>query len=258
MILVTKPPVAPTALAAGTATTAKDILAYDDAPKDYEGGVKSFNFAKTVYGHATVKAALKAAQHDKCCYCESRFDANYGGDVEHYRPKGAIGVGNSKILPGYYWLAYVWQNLFYACADCNQYRKRAAFPLATERDRVRNHHGNIKTEDPLILNPSGPRDPHDHIKFKGDVPIWKSSAGKETITRIKLDREGLLLSRRRHFKLLDACVTIVVRLQGSANAAAIAAVADARRELKAATQPEAIFSAASSDYLAPHRALWDV
>ena len=258
MILVTKPSVAPNALAAGVAATADNLLAYDGAPQDYESGVKKFNFAKTVYGHATIKAALKAAQHNKCCYCESRFDANYGGDVEHYRPKGAIGVGKSKVLPGYYWLAYIWQNLFYACADCNQYRKRAAFPIATERDRVRNHHGDIKIEDPLILDPSGPRDPHDHIKFNGDVPIWKSPAGKETIGRIKLDREGLLLSRRQHFKLLNAYVIIIERLQKSADAAAIAAVADARRGLKSAIQPEAIFSAASSDYLAPHRALWDV
>lgn len=257
MILVTKPPLAPDALAAGVAATAAHLLAYDGAPQDYDSGVTKFGFAKTIYGHATVKAALKAAQHHKCCYCESRFDANYAGDVEHYRPKGAIGVGKSKILPGYYWLAYIWPNLFYACADCNQYRKRAAFPLADEGHRVRDHHGDIAIEDPLILDPSGPRDPHEHIRFNGDVPIWKSPAGRETIGRLKLDREGLLLSRRQHFKLLDACLTIIVRLQDSAEPAAITAVAEARRELKAAILPEAIFSAASSDYLAAHRALWD-
>lgn len=257
MILVTKPPVAPLALAPGTAATAAHILAYEGAPHDYDSGAAKFGFTKTIYGHATVKAALKAAQHDKCCYCEGRFDANYGGDVEHYRPKGAIGAGKSKILPGYYWLAFLWSNLFYACADCNQYRKRAAFPIADETQRVRNHHGDIALEDPLILNPSGPRDPREDIRFKGDVPIWKSPAGKETIGRIKLDREGLLLSRRQHFRLLDAYLTIIVQLQKSTDPAAIATVADTRQELKAAILPEAIFSAASSDYLAPHRALWD-
>jgi hypothetical protein len=155
-------------------------------------------------------------------------------------------------------LAYIWPNLFYACADCNQYRKRAAFPLADEGHRVRNHHGDIAIEAPLFLDPSGPRDPREHIRFNGDVPIWKSPAGKETIGRIKLDREGLVLSRLQHFRLLDACLTIIVRLQDRADPAAVAAVADARRELKGAILPEAIFSAATSDYLAPHRASWDV
>ncbi|HEX8413731.1 MAG TPA: hypothetical protein VF637_07565 [Sphingomicrobium sp.] len=255
---MTKPPAAPRALAAGVPATAAHLLDYDGASQDYDSGAAKFAFSKTIYGHASVKAALKAAQHDKCCYCEGRFDANYGGDVEHYRPKGAIGSGKSKILPGYYWLAYLWPNLFYACADCNQYRKRAAFPLANEAQRVRNHHGDIALEDPLILDPSGPRDPREHIKFNGDVPVWKSPAGKETIGRIKLDREGLLLSRRQHFRLLDAYLTIIERLQHSADPAAVTAVADARRELNAAILPEAVFSAASSDYLAPHRALWNV
>ena len=78
-----------------------------------------------------------------------------GGDVEHYRPKGAIGSGKTKIRPGYYWLAYNWNNLYYACADCNQYRKRAAFPLVDETNRALDHHGAIGNEDPLILDPGG-------------------------------------------------------------------------------------------------------
>ncbi len=258
MILVTKPPVAPLALTPGVAATASHLLAYDGASQDYDSGVAKFTFNKTIYGHATVKSALKAAQHNKCCYCEGRFDANYGGDVEHYRPKGAIGAGRSKILPGYYWLAYLWSNLYYACADCNQYRKRAAFPIADDAQRVRNHHGDTALENPLILDPSGPRDPLEHIRFNGDVPIWRSPVGKATIDLIKLDREGLLFSRRQHFKLLDALLAIIRLYGASARADRITAVADARRELKAAILSDAVFSAASCDYLAPHRALWDV
>lgn len=260
MILVTKPPVAPGALTAGVHATAANCLAYDGASQDYDSGVAKFGFTNTIYGNATVKAGLKAAQHNKCCYCEGRFDGHYAGDIEHFRPKGAMGTGGSKILPGYYWLAYSWLNLFYACADCNQYRKRAAFPIADEAQRVRNHHGDLAIEDPLILDPSGPRDPRDHIEFNSDVPTWKSPAGKETIGRLKLDRESLLLSRRQHFKLLDAYLNILkiaVRLQDRADPATIATIDDARRELKAAILPEAVFSAASSDHLAPHRALWD-
>lgn len=258
MILVTKPPTAPDALTPGIAASAAHCAAYDVAPQSYDAGVEKFAFNRAIYGHATVKEALKIAQHHKCCYCEAVFDANYRGDVEHYRPKGAIGAGRVKILPGYYWLGYAWANLFYACADCNQYRKRAAFPLADEARRSRNHHADVALEEPLILDPSGPRDPRRHIQFNDDVPCWSSPAGRETISRIKLDRESLSLSRRRHFRLLDALLTII-RLNGASTGVdGIAAVADARARLKHAVSPEAEFSAASSDYLAPHRALWDV
>lgn len=255
---MSKAPVPPATLAPGAAAAAAHSAAYDAAPRLYDDGSRKFAFAKAIYGNAAVKQALKTAQHHKCCYCEARFDATYSGDVEHYRPKGAIGAGRSKILPGYYWLAYSWANLFYACADCNQYRKRAAFPLSDEARRARNHHADLAAEDPLILDPAGPRDPRQHIRFNGDVPTWRSSAGRETITRVRLDREGLVLNRRRHFRLLDTLLSII-RLHGRSNRAdRMAAVAEARRDLKAATMPEAEFSAAASDYIAPHRALWDV
>lgn len=258
MILVAKPQAPPNALAPGVAVMTAHLAAYDGAPQSYDGGTAKFTFVKAIYGHATVKQALKIAQHHKCCYCEARFDATYSGDVEHYRPKGAIGTGRSKIVPGYYWLAYAWPNLFYACADCNQYRKRASFPLADEAHRARNHHADVALEDPLILDPSGPRDPRQHIRFNGDVPTWTSPAGKETVARVKLDREGLVLSRRRYFRLLDTLLSII-RLHGtSTRADKVAAVAEARRDLKAAILPDAEFSAAASDYLALHRALWNV
>lgn len=257
MILIAKA-AAPDALAPGVATTVADCAAYDGAPESFRVGTVKFKFAKGIYGHPAVKEALKSAQHHKCCYCEARFDANYGGDVEHYRPKGAVGAGKTKIVPGYYWLAYVWSNLFYACADCNQYRKRAAFPLADEARRARSHHDDEALESPLILDPSGPRDPRLHIAFNGDVPIWTSSAGKETVRRIKLDREALGVSRRRHFRLLDALLTIIRLHGGSTRADRVAAVSAARRDLREATLPAAEFSAASSDYLEHYGGLWDV
>jgi uncharacterized protein (TIGR02646 family) len=258
MILVAKPPAGPPSLASGIAESATNCAAYLANPLDYDDGMAKFEFKKSIYGNARVKEALKVAQHHKCCYCEARFDANYKGDVEHYRPKGAIGSGKSKILPGYYWLGYSWSNLFYACADCNQYRKRAAFPLVNEALRARNHLLDEALEDPLILNPSGPTNPRDHIRFNLDVPFWLSSTGEETVTRIKLDREALALSRRRHFRLLTALLTIIELNRTSASPNKVAAVADARASLRNAMRPEAEFSAASSDFLEPHRAKWDV
>jgi hypothetical protein len=41
--------------------------------------------------------------------------------------------------PGYFWLAYVWANLFLACQLCNQSFKKNLFPLADPAKRARSH-----------------------------------------------------------------------------------------------------------------------
>jgi uncharacterized protein (TIGR02646 family) len=204
-----------------------------------------------------IKTALKRAQYGKCCYCEAVFDAHYTGDVEHYRPKGAEGSGTNRIRPGYYWLAYAWNNLFYACADCNQYRKRAAFPLADEAKRARDHHGVLADEDPLLLDPGGPRNPRNHIRFNHDVPIWRSEAGRATVQRIKLDREALCASRRKHFRLLEALLEIIRLGREDTRPDRVAAVTCARTALVDCMKPNAEFSAASEDFLLPRRGVWD-
>ncbi len=188
MISVNKAGAPPAALAAGVQLTADNCAAFDADPAGYRDGTKKFKFKKSVYGPKTVKTALKAAQHHKCCFCEARFDANYNGDVEHFRPKGGVTVGKRTIRPGYYWLAYTWTNLYYACADCNQYRKRNQFPLSDDTQRAADHHGVVANEDPLLIDPGGPVNPRHHIQFKKDVPIWTSEYGKATIKALKLDR----------------------------------------------------------------------
>jgi hypothetical protein len=258
MILVNKPDKVPRSLRAGVAETASNCEAYDANPKGYREGREKFEFKSAIYGALEVKVTLKEAQHSKCCFCESRFEANYAGDVEHYRPKGAVGSGKSRILPGYYWLAYSWENLYYACADCNQYRKRAAFPLAHEAKRVRDHHGVLMEEDPLILDPGGPRNPRDHIRFNRDVPMWTTPAGRTTIDRIKLDRDELNRKRRKHFRLLEALLEIIRLAQDDPRPDRVRAVREARASLRDLMKPEEEFSAASQDFLEQYRAIWDV
>jgi hypothetical protein len=75
----------------GVAQIQQDCAAYDVSPADYRSGEKTFNFDAKVYGAESVKKALRRAQYDKCCYCESKkFLATSYGAVEHYRPKGAV------------------------------------------------------------------------------------------------------------------------------------------------------------------------
>jgi hypothetical protein len=63
-----------------------------------------------------VKSDLAAMQYNKCCYCEKREEQAKYRDVEHYRPKST-----------YWWLAWTWENLLFACVDCNREHKRDRF-----------------------------------------------------------------------------------------------------------------------------------
>ena len=74
----------------------------------------------SLYRNDDVRAALEELFSFKCAYCESKLEET-GWNVEHFRPKGR--VAESRQHPGYYWLAYVWENLYPACVPCNQRRR---------------------------------------------------------------------------------------------------------------------------------------
>lgn len=93
---------------------ARDHAASGDPDK------KSFAFA--VYKELEVKQRLERLFHGKCAYCETFYAMSAPVDVEHYRPKGA--VGEDVDHPGYWWLAMDWHNLLPSCIDCNRRREQ--------------------------------------------------------------------------------------------------------------------------------------
>ena len=138
-----KPP--KTLIEKGATENRENCATYDCSPEDYKSGRKKFEFNTNIYGSKTVKKALLRAQYEKCCYCEAKFLANSPGDVEHYRPKGAVRQtdGQGAEYPGYYWLAYDWNNLLVSCEDCNRSHKKSLFPLKNPDARARSHHDRI-------------------------------------------------------------------------------------------------------------------
>ncbi|MBN8678088.1 MAG: hypothetical protein J0M29_07665 [Chitinophagales bacterium] len=172
----------------------------------FDSGEVEFEFISKIYGHKSVKAALIEAQHGKCCFCESKITAISFGDVEHYRPKAALQLDDRLKLqyPGYYWLAYDFDNLFYCCQICNQTFKRNYFPLEDEEFRVKTHHLTHKLgeEKPLIVNP-GPDEPEVHIFFNREIPVAIDEKGKQTIKRTGLDRSSLNKRRLNYLEMLD-------------------------------------------------------
>jgi uncharacterized protein (TIGR02646 family) len=177
--------------------------------KEFDSKTMPAKFDKTIYGAESVKKALRRAQHEKCAFCESHLTHISYGDVEHLRPKAAVAQydGDPLERPGYYWLAYEWDNLFLSCQLCNQRFKRNLFPLRDQANRVRSHHDHSKldAEGALLIDPSA-TDPERHILWKREYPepAPGSDEGSATIGVVGLDREELVTVRRAYLRTLFA------------------------------------------------------
>ena len=216
-----------------------------------DAGETTFPFRSETYGAATVKRALIAAQHGKCCFCESEVTAVAHGDVEHYRPKGGWDQGDGAGLkrPGYYWLAYEWSNLYFACQICNQSFKRNRFPLTDPATRARSHRDPLDAETPLLIDP-GADDPEQFLDWHGEIPVPRDGdpRGEATVEIVGLDRPILndaRLERLDQLRLMrEAVAALEEREIGGDLTDREADLLSALRErLADAVRPGAVYSA---------------
>ncbi len=149
-------------------------------------------------GHDIIKSDLFAMQHRKCCYCEKLQEQAKYRDVEHFRPKSR-----------YWWLAWTWDNLLFACVDCNREYKREQFPLAPGSSPLMMMQAPPGDERPLVIDPTAPEiDPLDEIEFRREridarerwTPYGLTERGRETIRVCGLDRPGLLTQYTSHVR----------------------------------------------------------
>ena len=178
--------------------------------------------------------------HNKCAYCESRI-VGFPGDTEHFRPKNRVRIveaddtsvivkvkdeeGEEITHPGYFWLAYHWQNLLPSCQFCNAAGgKLDMFPVQKSHVAVRKL--TVTEIDELIdkltrsqADPSvfylEPKDldriegrlllhpyydnPEEHIFFnvEGKAEVWDNSPQGEWSRRVyNLDEPSKLNARR--------------------------------------------------------------
>lgn len=251
MIQVFKPTAPSILQKAGIARTKKDCEAYDANSDDYLDGTEKFEFSRDIYSHDDVRIALSRSQDEKCCFCEGRFGAFAPAHVEHYRPKGSTrqDKNSERQYPGYYWLAYSLDNLYWCCQTCNT-NKSDFFPLDDPEKRARSHNCDLADEKPLILDPGGQEDPRLHIGFLDDIADSSTKAGQKTIEVIDLNRQELIDDRRDHLNLLIAFCNVIRLSDSSSNPEAIELRQDAQKRLRAAVQPAAVFSAMAADFLA--------
>jgi uncharacterized protein (TIGR02646 family) len=247
MIRIDRPPVTPAQLGAGVGLVQTKIDAHDADPPLYTTLKGKFSFDAGVYGHADVRQILKEAQRGKCCFCESKFEDVSHGEIEHFRPKAAWRQSKETKLtrPGYYWLAYTWDNLLWSCKMCNGTHKKNLFPL--EDPSLRDCVGrSVANEAPLLIDPSA-CDPREHIRFKLDKAIGVTDAGRITIDSLGLNREKLVESRRGWLQYLIAVWNNIdmARQLGRENQ-----VVDGLRTLERAVLPQAPYSSMAIDLIA--------
>lgn len=195
---------------------------FDDAVKAHADSIKDAVLKKDVLSFndswKEFRASFSEAQWGKCGYCELRVIGADFGDVEHFRPKGAVHeLSNiesewgeekpwesnvkgrkTKLVneKGYWWYAYHWDNYLLSCKICNGQWKGNLFPVR-EIPRPQCEEGVHET--PLLLNPYSGPSPFDHLEFGalGDVaPANGSDMGWETIKTLGLNRPSLYLARR--------------------------------------------------------------
>lgn len=162
------------------------------------------------------KAILQSAQKGRCGFCEGRIGGLSYGDVEHFRPKAKVcelaedpalwgrekygtsvvegrTMQSGSIQPGYWWLAYAWDNYLFSCTVCNQQWKKNLFPVTGARDRAPGQNG----ETALLISPFESFDPADHFIYgrQGEIS-GRSGRGRATVATCGLDRPSLRLLRQ--------------------------------------------------------------
>ena len=118
-----------------------------------------------------------AVETDKlCCYCESKVLSVSYAHVEHLLPKAKFPT-----------LAYDWPNLGFACQVCNTKK------------------GDYYEADAPLINPYT-SDPDLHFAWFGPMVFHRdgSDVGAESIFRIKLDRDDLILERAARLQSINS------------------------------------------------------
>ena len=258
MIRIDKPAAPAVLLTRGATRAQAHRDEYDSAPADYRSGAKRFAFNKSIYAATEVKDALLGAQHKKCAFCESLVRHITHGAVEHFRPKGGYKQrkGDRLRRPGYYWLAYDWDNLFFCCPLCNEQFKRNLFPLKDGRRRARSHTQALSDEEPLLVNPARV-DPANYIGFRQErvFAVGGRLEGKTTIRVLGLKRRELREARGRRLQMLRDLVfardLLDEKVAATPKPKLVAQLARLEAALKASQDDAAEYAAMARAFLRP-------
>ena len=215
MIRLKRPSAVPSSLRSGSTTREKAekkisvILEDNRVP-----GAQDFT---PVWRNDKVRNALASMHGGRCCYCERLRDRTPESDIEHFRPKTEISDEDPS-KPGYWWLAFEWDNLFLACKTCNESYKKTQFPIAGTR--ARGLGDSLEAEEALLLDAAA-NDPEAAIgfDFRTADDVWAYGIGEEcqrgntTIAVCGLNRTGLRRERSQTRQTLVLLARMMVQAQ---------------------------------------------
>lgn len=158
--------------------------------------------------YSVVKKDLWTRQSMRCCYCEMQVQCDYC-DVEHFRPKASADRLNGMCDPGYWWLAWTWENLLFSCPNCNRSAKNDAFPLEAGSVPLIPEEQPLLKEMPTLIDPSV-EDPVDLIQFVFNGSHWQP-IGRKGSLRGQRTVEILMLGRPDLLTLYDTHVNEIVK-----------------------------------------------
>jgi len=165
---------------------------------------------------------IKEVMHSKCWYCETsqiRSDM----PVDHFRPKNR--VAECQDHPGYWWLAFDWENYRYSCTYCNERRidvvngtdggKWDHFPIFQPPPWVTTETGDWHLERPKLLDPMN-LDDTKLVTFheNGFSRETYQDDGDENFIRAK---ESIGLYHLNHIRTVRARKTIAISIKNNFN-----------------------------------------
>lgn len=208
MIRLNRPYPAPSILTdKGVKQTAADIAAR-------RAGTLDFEVKRAIYAHSSVKSELSAMSSDKCAYCESKIGITDFPNIDHFRPSAAWRNSRESLVekPGYFWLAYNWENLLPTCQQCNCIFKHVVFPLADPAGRVTEPNAVLSGEGPLLIDPSK-EDPNEWLRYRFEMAysVDANDRGNAVIKTFGLnDREPLVENRRELLETIEVMLAVAI------------------------------------------------
>lgn len=167
------------------------------------------------------KTQFELGDRAKCNYCESQAEHVVKLQVEHYRPKAKVEVGENDHVEtsGYYWLGLEWTNLLLSCPKCNgKDAKGNKFPIRGVRAQPHspitfvngvltlirtNCYANspqLQGEAPILLNPEIDN-PEQYLTFDemSNISGFGNDRERGEISKdvYRLNRDELLISRQK-------------------------------------------------------------
>ena len=103
-----------------------------------------------------LKKWLLSLSHGKCWFSEAKDCFNHW-HVEHFRPKKSAKDEDGTEHEGYWWLAFDWKN-YRIIGSVGNPTKGTFFPLRSGCSRA-SPFGDLRYEDPMLLDPTDPEDP---------------------------------------------------------------------------------------------------